>query len=53
MLQALALLGVFVAVTALALLLGAENLGEAATFGQIAFVAGVAYVLVRGNSANR
>jgi hypothetical protein len=45
--QALALLGVFAAVTGVALLLGAENLGEAATFGQIAFVAGVAYVIVR------
>ena len=46
-LQALALLGVFVAVTVLASLLGAEDLGTAASFGQIAFVAGVAYVLVR------
>ena len=46
-LQVLALLGVFVAVTALASLLGAENLGTAATFGQIAFIAGVAFVLLR------
>ena len=47
LLQAAALLGVFVAVTALASLFGAENLGEAATFGQIAFVAGVVSVLLR------
>ena len=46
-LQALGLLGVFVAVTAMASLLGAENLGTAATFGQIAFLAGVAFVLLR------
>lgn len=45
--QALALAGVFAAVTALASLLSAENLGTAATFGQIAFVAGVAFVLLR------
>ena len=46
-LQVLALFGVFAAVTALASLLGAENLGTAATFGQIAFLAGVVFVLLR------
>lgn len=46
-LQAMALVGVFAAVTGVASLLGAENLGEAATFGVIAFIAGVVYVLVR------
>jgi hypothetical protein len=45
--HALALLGVFAAVTGIASLLGAENLGEAATFGLIAFIAGVVYVLLR------
>ncbi len=38
---------VFAAVTALAELLGAANLGTAAAFGQIAFMAAVVYVLVR------
>lgn len=42
-----ALLGLFAVVTALASLLGAANLGTAATFGQIAFVLGVVYVLIR------
>jgi hypothetical protein len=45
--QAVALIAVFLAVTALAELLGAANLGTAATFGQIAFMLGLAYVLVR------
>ena len=46
-LEAAALLGLFVVVTALASLLGAANLGTAATFGQIAFMLGLAYVLLR------
>jgi hypothetical protein len=46
-LEAVALLGLFVAVTALAALLGAANLGTAAAFGQIAFILGLAYVLIR------
>ena len=37
----------FVAATALAALLGAADLGTAATFGQIAFVLAVLYVIVR------
>jgi hypothetical protein len=37
----------FVVATALAALLGAANLGTAATFGQIAFVLAVLYVIVR------
>jgi hypothetical protein len=45
--QAAALIALFVAVTALAELLGAANLGTAASFGQIAFMLGLAYVLVR------
>jgi hypothetical protein len=40
-------LAAFVLVTALAALLGATNLGTAATFGQIAFVAAAGYVLVK------
>jgi hypothetical protein len=42
-----ALLALFAAVTGLAELLGAANLGTAATFGQIAFMLGLLYVLVR------
>jgi hypothetical protein len=45
--QAAALILVFLAVTGLAELLGAANLGTAATFGQIAFMLALAYVLVR------
>ena len=41
------LLGVFVAVTLLAELIGAANLGTAATFGQLAFLAALVYVLMR------
>ena len=41
------LIVVFVAATALAAALGAANLGTAATFGQIAFVAAVAIVIIR------
>jgi hypothetical protein len=37
----------FVLVTALAELLGAANLGTAATFGQIAFVVAVSAVILR------
>ena len=45
--QAALLIGLFLAVTGLAELLGAANLGTAATFGQIAFMLGLAYVLVK------
>ena len=37
----------FVVATALAALLGAANLGTAATFGQIGFVLAVLYVILR------
>jgi hypothetical protein len=48
MLRDLALLTlVFAAVTALASLLGAANLGTAATFGQIAFVLTLTGILLR------
>ena len=43
----LLLFGVFLAVTLVAELLGAENLGTAAAFGQIAFMLGLVYVLLR------
>ena len=42
-----ALIGLFLAVTGLAELLGAANLGTAAAFGQVAFMLGLIYVLVR------
>lgn len=45
--QAGALLALFAAVTGLAALLGAADLGTAAAFGQIAFVLALVYVLVR------
>jgi hypothetical protein len=38
---------VFAVVTALASLLGATNLGTAATFGQVAFMLAVAAVVLR------
>jgi len=38
---------VFAVVTALAALLGAANLGTAATFGQIAFIGAAAAVILR------
>ncbi|MEA2168001.1 MAG: hypothetical protein QOF76_1301 [Solirubrobacteraceae bacterium] len=41
------LVAVFVGVTALAELLGAANLGTAATFGQIAFILAVGVLIVR------
>ena len=41
------LLAVFVVVTAIAALLGAANLGTAATFGQIAFAAALVWVLLK------
>jgi hypothetical protein len=41
------LLGVFVGVTALAELFGAVNMGTALTFGQLAFAATLAWVLLR------
>lgn len=44
----LVLLAGFWAVTGAALLLGAENLGTAMTFGQIGFAGGVAALLVLG-----
>jgi hypothetical protein len=43
----LALLAVFVVVTAIAELLGAANLGTAMTFGQIAFAGALVYVLLK------
>ena len=45
--NAAALIALFAAVTGLAELLGAANLGTAASFGQLAFTAGLLYVLVR------
>ena len=45
--QAAALIALFLGVTGLAELLGAANLGTAATFGQIAFILGLVYVLVK------
>jgi hypothetical protein len=45
--QVAALIALFVAVTALAELLGAANLGTAATFGQMAFMLALVYVLVK------
>lgn len=45
--EAGALAALFLAVTGLAELLGAANLGTAAAFGQIAFMAGLLYVLLR------
>lgn len=45
--QAGALLALFLAVTGVAELLGAANLGTAAGFGQIAFLIGLVYVLLR------
>jgi hypothetical protein len=41
------LLGVVVAVTALTLLLGAANFATALTFGEIAFVATLMWILLR------
>ena len=38
---------VFVVVTAIAALLGAANLGTAATFGQIAFAGALVWVLLK------
>ena len=46
-LHAAVLLVLFVAVTGLASLLGAANLGTAAAFGQIAFMLGLIYMLLR------
>lgn len=45
--HAAVLIALFLAITALAELLGAANLGTAATFGQIAFMLGLVYVLVK------
>jgi hypothetical protein len=39
-------LGAFVVVSAIAALLGAANMGTALTFGQIAFVAALLWVLL-------
>lgn len=41
------LVGAFVAATLLAELLGATNLGTALAFGQMAFLAAVAFVILR------
>ena len=43
----LGLLAVFVVVTAIAWVLGAANLGTAATVGQIAFAAALVWVLLK------
>jgi hypothetical protein len=43
----LIVLGAFVAATLVAELLGAANLGTAATFGQLAFLAALVYLMVR------
>ncbi len=45
--EAGALIALFLAVTGAAMLLGAANLGTAAAFGQIAFLGGLLYVLLR------
>ena len=45
--HAAALIVLFLCVTVLAELLGAANLGTAASFGQIAFMLGLVYVLVK------
>ena len=42
------MLGAFVLVSALAEALGAANLGTALAFGQLAFAATLAWVLIRG-----
>ena len=47
LLQAAALLALFLAVPGLAELLGAAHLGTAAAFGQIAFMLGLVYVLLK------
>jgi hypothetical protein len=41
------LLSVFLVVTAIAALLGAANLGTAATFGQIAFAGALVWLLLK------
>ena len=41
------LVAAFASATAVAALLGAKNLGTALTFGQIAFAAALAWVLLR------
>ena len=46
--EVLVLIGAFALGSALAWALGAENLGTALTFGQIAFCAALVGVLVRG-----
>ena len=46
-LELLVVLVAFVAVTALAYVLGAPNLGTAATFGQIVFIFGVVGLMLR------
>lgn len=45
--QVLALVVVFVVVTAVAELFGAANLGTALGIGQVAFAAGLVYLLLR------
>ena len=42
------MLGAFLAVTALAALLGASGLGTAMAFGQIGFAGALVWVLLRG-----
>lgn len=41
------ILGLFILATAIAAALGAANFGTALTFGQIAFAAGLVWVLVK------
>ena len=45
--EAAALIALFLAVTGLAELMGAANLGTAAAFGQVAFMLGLVWVLLR------
>jgi hypothetical protein len=45
--DALTIIGAFVLASAIAGALGAENLGTALTFGQIAVAASVVYLIVR------
>jgi hypothetical protein len=45
--ELLGMLGAFALASAIALLLGAANLGSALTFGQLAFALSLVYVLLR------
>ena len=48
--QLLLVLGVFAAVSLIALAVGATDLGTALAFGQMAFAAAVVWVIVKGRS---